>query len=223
MPILECNGISKVYRQGQETVSAVQDCDFTVEQGEFISIVGTSGSGKSTLLSMLGGLLPPSGGKIYISGCDIYSLPPDELAKYRRSHIGFIFQNYNLIPVFTALENILMPVLLDERKINTEHVRELLDVLGISDRIHHLPGEMSGGQQQRVAVARALVNYPSIVLADEPTGNLDKQSAGELMDLLLKTKELQKQTLIVVTHDDKIADMADKTYRMDGGVLRRQK
>ncbi len=223
MPLLECNGISKVYRQGEVTVSAVNDCDLTVEQGEFISIVGTSGSGKSTLLSMLGGLLPPSGGKIYINGRDIYDQPADELAKYRRSHIGFIFQNYNLIPVLTALENILVPVLLDERKINNDHVRELLDVLGIADRVHHLPGEMSGGQQQRVAVARALVNYPSIVLADEPTGNLDKQSAAELMDLLLKTKQMQNQTLIVVTHDDKIADMADKKYRMDGGWLKRQK
>ncbi len=223
MALLECNGVSKVYKQGEETVAAVNECNLAVEQGEFISIVGTSGSGKSTLLSMLGGLLPPSGGKIYINGCDIYSQSPDELAKYRRGHIGFIFQNYNLVPVFTALENILMPVLLDERKINTDHVKELLDVLGIGDRVNHLPGEMSGGQQQRVAVARALVNYPSIVLADEPTGNLDKQSAAELMDLLLKTKELQNQTLIVVTHDDKIADMADKTYRMDGGWLRRQK
>ncbi len=223
MALLECNGISKVYRQGQETVAAVNECNLTVEKGEFISIVGTSGSGKSTLLSMLGGLLPPSGGKIYINGKDIYGQSEDELAEYRRSHIGFIFQNYNLIPVLTALENILMPVLLDERKINTDHVKELLDVLGIADRIHHLPGEMSGGQQQRVAVARALVNYPSIVLADEPTGNLDKQSAGELMELLLKTKKLQDQTLIIVTHDDNVAAMADKTYRMDGGWLKRQK
>lgn len=222
MALLECHSVSKVYRQGENTVSAVKDCNLTVEKGEFIAIVGTSGSGKSTLLSLLGGLDTPSGGKVYINGCDIYKLSNEELAEYRRRHIGFIFQNYNLIPVFTALENILMPVLLDGRKINAHHVNELVDVLGLTDRIHHLPGELSGGQQQRVAVARALVNYPSIVLADEPTGNLDKNSARELMKLLLETKNIQEQTLVVVTHDDTVAAMADKIYRMDDGYLRRQ-
>lgn len=222
MALLECHSVSKVYRQGENTVSAVRDCNLTVEKGEFIAIVGTSGSGKSTLLSLLGGLDTPSGGKVYINGCDIYKLSNEELAEYRRRHIGFIFQNYNLIPVFTALENILMPVLLDGRKINAHHVNELVDVLGLTDRIHHLPGELSGGQQQRVAVARALVNYPSIVLADEPTGNLDKNSARELMKLLLETKNIQEQTLVVVTHDDTVAAMADKIYRMDDGYLRRQ-
>lgn len=222
MALLECHSVSKVYKQGENTVSAVKDCNLTVEKGEFIAIVGTSGSGKSTLLSLLGGLDTPSGGKVYINGCDIYKLSNEELAEYRRRHIGFIFQNYNLIPVFTALENILMPVLLDGRKINAHHVNELVDVLGLTDRIHHLPGELSGGQQQRVAVARALVNYPSIVLADEPTGNLDKNSARELMKLLLETKNIQEQTLVVVTHDDTVAAMADKIYRMDDGYLRRQ-
>lgn len=221
MSILECDGVSKVYRQGENTVSAVKDSNFTVEQGEFIAIVGASGSGKSTLLTMLGGLERPSGGKVWINGHDIYMLDNDELAEFRRRHIGFIFQSYNLIPVFTALENILMPVLLDDRKLNTDHINELLVVLGIQDRIHHLPSEMSGGQQQRVAVARALVNYPAIVLADEPTGNLDKQSAKELMNLLLETKKLQNQTLVMVTHDDSIAAMADKVYRMDDGWLKR--
>ncbi len=221
MAILECEGVSKVYRQGENTVSAVKDCCFEVEQGEFIAIVGASGSGKSTLLSMLGGLERPSGGKVWINGCDIYSLDNERLAEYRRKHIGFIFQSYNLIPVFTALENILMPALLDDRKINEAHVKELLTVLGIADRIHHLPSEMSGGQQQRVAVARALVNYPTIVLADEPTGNLDKQSTKELMKLLLETKKLQDQTLVMVTHDDSVAAMADKIYRMDDGWLKR--
>lgn len=222
MAILECTGISKVYRQGENTVSAVKDCNFEVEQGEFVAIVGSSGSGKSTLLSMLGGLERPSGGKIWINGCDIYSLDNEQLAEYRRKHIGFIFQSYNLIPVFTALENILMPVLLDDRKVNAAHITELLTVLGIQDRIHHLPSEMSGGQQQRVAVARALVNYPTIVLADEPTGNLDKVSTKELMKLLLETKKLQNQTLVMVTHDDSVAAMADKIYRMDDGWLKRQ-
>lgn len=221
MAILECDGVSKVYRQGENTVSAVKDCYFEVEQGEFIAIVGSSGSGKSTLLSMLGGLERPSGGKVWINGCDIYSLNNEELAEYRRKHIGFIFQSYNLIPVFTALENILMPVLLDERKVNAAHITELLTVLGIQDRIHHLPSEMSGGQQQRVAVARALVNYPTLVLADEPTGNLDKASTKELMKLLLETKKLQNQTLVMVTHDDSVAAMADKIYRMDDGWLKR--
>ena len=221
MAILECEGVSKVYRQGENTISAVKDCYFEVEQGEFVAIVGASGSGKSTLLSMLGGLERPSGGKVWINGCDIYSLDNEHLAEYRRKHIGFIFQSYNLIPVFTALENILMPVLLDDRKVNKAHVKELLTVLGIADRIHHLPSEMSGGQQQRVAVARALINYPTIVLADEPTGNLDKQSTKELMKLLLETKKLQDQTLVMVTHDDSVAAMADKIYRMDDGWLKR--
>ena len=221
MAILECEGVSKVYRQGENTISAVKDCYFEVEQGEFVAIVGASGSGKSTLLSMLGGLERPSGGKVWINGCDIYSLDNEHLAEYRRKHIGFIFQSYNLIPVFTALENILMPVLLDGRKVNEAHVKELLTVLGIADRIHHLPSEMSGGQQQRVAVARALINYPAIVLADEPTGNLDKQSTKELMKLLLETKKLQDQTLVMVTHDDSVAAMADKIYRMDDGWLKR--
>lgn len=221
MAILECEGVSKVYRQGENTVSAVKDCYFEVEAGEFVAIVGASGSGKSTLLSMLGGLERPSGGKVWINGCDIYSLDNERLAEYRRKHIGFIFQSYNLIPVFTALENILMPVLLDDRKVNEAHIKELLTVLGIADRIHHLPSEMSGGQQQRVAVARALVNYPTIVLADEPTGNLDKQSTKELMKLLLETKKLQDQTLVMVTHDDSVAAMADKIYTMDDGWLKR--
>lgn len=221
MSVLECDGVSKVYRQGEETVSAVKDCSFTVEEGEFTAIIGSSGSGKSTLLSMLGGLTTPSGGKVYIRGCDIYNLSSEELAVYRRQHIGFIFQNYNLIPVFTALENILMPVLLDGRRVNTDHVKELLNVLGIADRIHHLPSELSGGQQQRVAVARALINYPSLVLADEPTGNLDKESTRELMKLLLETKKMQNQTLVMVTHDDSVAAMADKIYRMDDGWLKR--
>jgi putative ABC transport system ATP-binding protein len=190
-----------------------------VEEGEFVAIVGTSGSGKSTLLQLCGGLDVPSGGTVYINGRDIYKLKSEELAEYRRKHIGFIFQNYNLIPVFTALENIIMPSLLDGRKLSYPHINELLEILGIADRVHHLPHELSGGQQQRVAVARALINYPSLMLADEPTGNLDKNSAKELMELLLKTKKVQNQTLIMVTHDDNIAAMADKVYRMDDGVL----
>ena len=221
--VVECQGLSKVYRQGENTVSALKECNLTIEEGEFIAIVGASGSGKSTLLTLLGALDRPSGGKVYINGTDIYAKSNDELAEYRRRHIGFIFQQYNLIPVFTALENILMPVFLDDRKLNVRHVNELLEVLGIADRIHHLPSELSGGQQQRVAVARALINYPSLVLADEPTGNLDKKSAGELMHLLLETKRLQNQTLVIVTHDDRVAEMADKIYYMDDGWLKRQK
>ena len=221
--VVECQGLSKVYRQGENTVSALKECDLAVEEGEFIAIVGASGSGKSTLLTLLGALDRPSGGKVYINGTDIYAKSNDELAEYRRRHIGFIFQQYNLIPVFTALENILMPVFLDDRKLNVRHVNELLEVLGIADRIHHLPSELSGGQQQRVAVARALINYPSLVLADEPTGNLDKKSAGELMNLLLETKRLQNQTLVIVTHDDRVAEMADKIYYMDDGWLKRQR
>lgn len=219
MNVLECAHLTKVYHQGENIISAVKTCDFTVEEGEFVAIVGTSGSGKSTLLQLCGGLDTPSGGTVYVNGRDIYRMKNAELTEYRRKHIGFIFQNYNLIPVFTALENIIMPSLLDGRKLSWDHIYELLDILGISDRIHHLPHELSGGQQQRVAVARALINYPSLMLADEPTGNLDKASAAELMKLLLKTKEVQHQTLVMVTHDDHIAAMADKIYRMDDGVL----
>ncbi|MBQ8577991.1 MAG: ABC transporter ATP-binding protein [Clostridia bacterium] len=219
MNVLECNNLTKVYHQGENIISAVKTCNFTVEEGEFVAIVGTSGSGKSTLLQLCGGLDTPSGGTVYINGRDIYKLKSEQLAEYRRKHIGFIFQNYNLIPVFTALENIIMPSLLDGRKISWPHINELLEILGIADRIHHLPHELSGGQQQRVAVARALINYPSLMLADEPTGNLDKNSAAELMKLLLETKKVQHQTLVMVTHDDHIAAMADKVYRMDDGVL----
>ena len=219
MTVLECDNLTKVYHQGENIISAVKTCNFTVEEGEFVAIVGTSGSGKSTLLQLCGGLDVPSGGTVYINGRDIYKLKSEELAEYRRKHIGFIFQNYNLIPVFTALENIIMPSLLDGRKLSYPHINELLEILGIADRIHHLPHELSGGQQQRVAVARVLINYPSLMLADEPTGNLDKNSAKELMELLLKTKAVQHQTLIMVTHDDNIAAMADKVYRMDDGVL----
>ena len=219
MTVLECDNLTKVYHQGENIISAVKTCNFSVEEGEFVAIVGTSGSGKSTLLQLCGGLDVPSGGTVYINGRDIYKLKSEELAEYRRKHIGFIFQNYNLIPVFTALENIIMPSLLDGRKLSYPHINELLEILGIADRIHHLPHELSGGQQQRVAVARALINYPSLMLADEPTGNLDKNSAKELMNLLLKTKEVQHQTLVMVTHDDNIAAMADKIYRMDDGVL----
>ena len=219
MTVLACDNLTKVYHQGENIISAVKTCNFSVEEGEFVAIVGTSGSGKSTLLQLCGGLDTPSGGTVYINGRDIYKLKSEELAEYRRKHIGFIFQNYNLIPVFTALENIIMPSLLDGRKLSYPHINELLEILGIADRVHHLPHELSGGQQQRVAVARALINYPSLMLADEPTGNLDKTSAAELMNLLLKTKEVQHQTLVMVTHDENIAAMADKIYRMDDGVL----
>ncbi len=219
MTVLECENVTKVYHQGDNIISAVRTCNFKVEEGEFVAIVGTSGSGKSTLLQLCGGLDIPSGGHVFVNGRDIGKMSLDDLAAYRRKHIGFIFQNYNLIPVFTALENIIMPSLLDGRRLSYPHINELLEILGIADRIHHLPHELSGGQQQRVAVARALINYPSLMLADEPTGNLDKQSAAELMDLLLKTKKVQNQTLVMVTHDENIAAMADRIFRMDDGRL----
>lgn len=219
--VLQCQNVSRTYFQGDEHIYAVNSCTLSVKKGEFISIVGASGSGKSTLLHMMAGLDTPTSGKIYVNGTDMYGMKDSEFSAFRNEKIGIIFQSYNLLPVLTAKENILMPQKISGKKLDKRYFDMLTELLGIGDRLNHLPSEMSGGQQQRVAVARALINKPSIVFADEPTGNLDKRSADELTSLLLKTREELGQTLVVVTHDTDLASLADKVYVMDSGVLGR--
>ena len=217
--VLVCRGLTKSYFQGDAHIKAVNDCYLTVNRGEFVSIVGTSGSGKSTLLHMLAGLDEPSSGKVYLSGKDLFDMPDKELSNYRSRRIGFIFQSFNLLPVLTAKKNILLA----QKLAGGTHFPSYLDTLAkqlkIDDRLHHLPSELSGGQQQRVAVARALINRPDIVFADEPTGNLDEESASELIRLLLATRAELGQTLVMVTHDKTIARRADRVFTMQNGVL----
>lgn len=219
--ILEATDVIRQYRQSDEVITAVNRASMKVLEGEFVAIVGTSGSGKSTLLHLLAGLDRPQAGRIFIRGHDIAAMDEDELAAFRGNYVGMVFQSHNLIPQFTALENILLPTRICHKP-NTayeENLKKLVDSLGIADRLHHLPHELSGGQQQRVAIARALINMPLVVFADEPTGNLDRANADEVLDLLLETKALIGQTLIMVTHDPAIAARADRTYRMENGRL----
>ncbi len=219
--ILETENVIKQYKQYDTTVTAVNRANLTVYDGEFVSIIGSSGSGKSTLLHICAGLDKPNSGSIRIRGRDISQMEADELADFRGKYIGMVFQSHNLIPQFTAMENILIPTMMCNRPENSyqENFKKLVSSLDIADRLHHLPSELSGGQQQRVAIARALINLPQIVFADEPTGNLDRANADEVLDLLLKTKELLTQTLIIVTHDMKIAERADRILKMENGEL----
>ena len=221
MPILAAESIIKQYRQYDVTITAVNRADLKVEDGEFIAIIGASGSGKSTFLHICAGLDTAQNGSVKIRGTDITKLPPDELSRFRGMFTGFVFQKHNLIPQFTALENILIPTVMcnKEEFRYEEHLKKLIATLDIGDRLHHLPSELSGGQQQRVAIARALINRPQVVFADEPTGNLDRANADEVLNLLLKTKEVLGQTLIMVTHDLSIAEHADKIYKMDNGNI----
>ncbi len=219
--ILEATDVVRQYTQSDETITAVNRATMKVYEGEFIAIVGASGSGKSTLLHLLAGLDRPQTGSILIRGQDITRMNADELGRFRGNYIGMVFQSHNLIPQFTALENILTPTLMcgkDEVSYE-ETFKKLVASLGIADRLHHLPSELSGGQQQRVAIARALINMPHIVFADEPTGNLDRANADEVLDLLLETKDMIGQTLIMVTHDMSIAERADRMFRMEDGKL----
>jgi len=218
--VLVCRALTKSYFQGDTHIKAVNDCYMTVKRGEFVSIIGTSGSGKSTLLHMLAGLDEPTSGKVYLAGRDLFDMPDRELSDYRNRRIGFIFQSFNLLPVLTAKENILLVQKIAGGTHYPGYLDTLARLLKIDDRLHHLPGELSGGQQQRVAVARALINRPDIVFADEPTGNLDEESAGELIRLLLATRAELGQTLVMVTHDKNIARMADRVYSMQNGVLK---
>lgn len=219
--ILESENVIKQYKQYDETVTAVDRVNLKVYEGEFVAIIGSSGSGKSTFLHLCAGLDRPDSGMIKIRGTKITSMSPDELAEFRGNYIGMVFQSHNLIPQFTAMENILVPtVMCGKKKLSyEENFKKLVSSLDLGDRLHHLPSELSGGQQQRVAIARALINLPQIVFADEPTGNLDRANADEVLELLLRTKELLTQTLIIVTHDMKIAERADRIMKMDNGRL----
>ncbi|MBR7184964.1 MAG: ABC transporter ATP-binding protein [Clostridia bacterium] len=219
--ILEARSVIKQYRQYDTTVTAVNRACIKVRENEFVAIIGTSGSGKSTFLHLCAGMDRPNAGTIYIRGNEITSMKADELSRFRGNYMGMIFQNHNLIPQFTALENILIPTTMCNKPDFSyeEHLKRLIATLGLGDRLHHLPSELSGGQQQRVAIARALINMPQVVFADEPTGNLDRANADEVLDLLLEIKAQIGQTLVMVTHDMKIAERADRIYRMENGEL----
>ncbi len=219
MEVLRIENLTKKYGKGQNEVVAVDNISFSVNKGEFVAIVGPSGSGKSTLLHLLGGVDKPSSGKVYIDDTDIYGLKEKELSVLRRRKVGFVFQAYNLIPVLSAEENILMPLLLDNRKEDKQYIDELLTILNLKDRRRHLPSELSGGQQQRVSIGRALANKPSIILADEPTGNLDTKNSREVLELLKYSAKKYNQTLILISHDMNIASMADRIISIVDGRI----
>ncbi|MBQ8894993.1 MAG: ABC transporter ATP-binding protein [Clostridia bacterium] len=221
MEILRAENLVKTYGRGDNEVRALDGVSFSVEKGEFIAIIGPSGSGKSTLLHILGGVDQPTGGRVFMDGADIYARNDEQLAIFRRREVGLIYQFYNLIPVLTVTENMTLPVLLDGRKVNEERLEELLDVLGLRGREGHLPNQLSGGQQQRVSIGRALMNAPMVVLADEPTGNLDTKNSQEIVELLKYSNRKYHQTLIVITHDENIALQADRIIALeDGRIIR---
>jgi putative ABC transport system ATP-binding protein len=217
--IIEARELSKIYGSGESRVVALDKADLKIGQGDFLSITGPSGSGKSTLLHLLSGLDRPTSGLLSYGGRDIYSFHDKELSAFRRRRIGFIFQQFNLLPVLTARENIIMPLLLDKKQPDEAYLRKLTELLGIQKRLNHLPHELSGGQQQRVAIARALAAQPDIIFADEPTGNLDSKSGGEVMELLCNIRRELDKTLVVITHDSRIAKMADRQFVIVDGIL----
>lgn len=217
--ILRVENLSKVYGKGENQVVALHDVSFTVEKGQFVAIVGASGSGKSTLLHILGGVDRPSSGHVYMNDSDVYAQDDTQLAIFRRRQVGLIYQFYNLIPVLNVIENITLPVLLDGRKVNEERLSELLETLSLKGREKHLPNELSGGQQQRVSIGRALMNAPAIVLADEPTGNLDSKNSHEIVELLKMSNKKYNQTLIMITHDENIALQADRIISIEDGMI----
>jgi putative ABC transport system ATP-binding protein len=221
MSILSVESLTKTYGKGETAVKALDNVSFTVKKGEFVSIVGASGSGKSTLLHLLGGIDRPTSGKVFIDGKDIFSMNESELAVFRRRNIGIMYQFYNLIPTLTVTENILLPRLLDRREADPEKLAAITQTIGLSDRTGFLPNELSGGQQQRVSIGRALINDPAVILADEPTGNLDSKSSTEIIDLLKISNKRYNQTLIVITHDEHIALQADRILTVaDGKIIR---
>lgn len=219
MEILKVEHLTKKYGKGENEVIAVNDMSFSVEQGEFVAIVGSSGSGKSTLLHLLGGVDRPTSGKVFIEGTDIYDLDDDKLAIFRRRQVGLIYQFYNLIPILNVEENIALPCELDGRTVEPQAMQEMLATLGLEKRVAHLPNQLSGGQQQRVSIGRALINHPAIVLADEPTGNLDSKSSDEIVELLKISNQKYKQTIIIITHNMEIAKIADRILRIEDGRL----
>lgn len=219
MDIVKVSHLSKVYGKGDTQVRALDDVSFSVPQGQFLAIVGPSGSGKSTLLHILGGVDTPTSGSVTIGGTDIGKLDETALAIFRRRQIGLIYQFYNLIPILTVEENLTLPLLLDGRKPDRKHIENLVSVLGLENRLHHLPNQLSGGQQQRVSIGRALVNNPALVLADEPTGNLDSENSREIMALLRRFNREFKQTVIVITHDENIALSADRVLAIEDGKI----
>ena len=219
MEILKVENLTKVYGKDNNKVVALDNVSFTVEKGEFIAIVGASGSGKSTLLHLIGGVDTPTSGKVFIDGQDIYKLNSDKLAIFRRREVGLIYQFYNLIPILNVEENILLPLELDNRKVDKFELNELLKVLGLQSRRKHLPNELSGGQQQRTSIGRALITKPAIVLADEPTGNLDSKSSDEVVNLLKKMNKEYKQTIIMITHNLDIAAVADRIITIEDGKI----
>ncbi len=219
MEILIASNLTKIYGKDDTAVTAVNHIDLTIHKGEFTAIVGASGSGKSTLLHLLGGVDTPTEGQVIIEGENIYSLKDEKRSILRRRKIGFIFQTYNLIPVLTVRENIIMPVLLDGNKVDDKEVDNLIELLGLTERKNHLPNQLSGGQQQRVAIGRAVINKPSIIIADEPTGNLDKKNSEEIMSLLMKAVRENGQTLVLVTHEMDIASMADRIIHLEDGNI----
>lgn len=219
MMILETKELKKYYGKGDTVVHALDGVDLTVENGEFAAIVGTSGSGKSTLLHMLGGLDRPTSGKVTVDGKDIFSLKDEELTIFRRRKIGFVFQNYNLVPVLNVYENIILPIQLDGNEPDKLYVDKIIGTLGLESKLNNLPNNLSGGQQQRVAIARALAAKPAIILADEPTGNLDSKTSLDVMGLLKVTSQQFKQTIVMITHNEEIAQMADRIIRIEDGKI----
>ena len=217
--LIQAKDLSKIYGSGENQVVALDKANLTIAPGDFISIIGPSGSGKSTLLHLLSGLDHPTSGSLTYDGQEIYTLSDKELSAFRRRQMGFIFQQFNLLPVLTARENILMPLLLDKKQPDEGYLDQLAELLGLRDRLDHLPHELSGGQQQRVAIARALIAQPEVIFADEPTGNLDSKSGGEVMELLKGIRERMGKTLVIITHDNRIAAAADRQLTIMDGVL----
>ncbi|HIT25262.1 MAG TPA: ABC transporter ATP-binding protein [Candidatus Enterenecus avicola] len=219
MELLRVEHLCKTYGTGENQVKALDDVSFSVKSGEFVAIIGPSGSGKSTLLHLLGGVDKPTSGKVYVDGCDVYAQNEEKLAIFRRRQVGLIYQFYNLIPVLDVVENMTLPVLLDGQTVNQKRLNELLDTLGLRGRERHLPNQLSGGQQQRVSIGRALMNAPAVVLADEPTGNLDSKNSQEIVELLRLSNRTYHQTLVVITHDEQLALQADRVIAIEDGKI----
>ena len=219
MEILKVENLTKIYGEGENKVVALDNVSFSVEKGEFVAIIGASGSGKSTLLHLIGGVDKPTSGTVYVDGKDIYKLNDDNLSIFRRREVGLIYQFYNLIPILNAEENITLPLELDNRKVDKKDLDDLLETLGMSERRKHLPNELSGGQQQRVSIGRALITKPALVLADEPTGNLDSKSSDEIVALLKKANKEYKQTIVMITHNPEIAAAADRIIEIEDGKI----